>query len=447
MGEEPVLDLNSARNMSMSPEEVLKFGKVFGKLGISVVIGRDCNPGSMMMMNAFIAGMLSVGTEVWDAGIMPTPAIAFASKNFDFFVMVGTPDRTGDLPKGKIYNKDGSPLDRNSLRDIIRRYNDNDFQLQPYNKTGTIHQTNMIAQNYIEYISASHNGRRAPIILDCGCGSTSLCAPHVLAKIGCDLISINAQIDGDFRPRPPGISNTDIASTNEIVASNMGSIGIALNGDGTHLALIDEAGRYVSLEEMLALILLHTKPSVLALPVDMSAMIDDAFYGALNVNSNLKNAASHKIIRTDGTLESTTKALKEEGSGIGVTNDGAFIFSESSLCPDAIHASIIISEIASKNSIRDIISSLPKYVIVNDVIHFSGNREVFTKKINDKLTSIESKSVFAIKGWRVEMRNGWFTISFNEDLPDYINLVSESRDKAYAITMMEMAKSLVFRCV
>lgn len=306
---------------------------------------------------------------------------------------------------------------------------------------------NMIAQNYIEYISASHNGRRAPIILDCGCGSTSLCAPHVLAKIGCDLISINAQIDGDFRPRPPGISNTDIASTNEIVASNTGSIGIALNGDGTHLALIDEAGRYVSLEEMLALVLLHTKPSVLVLPVDMSAVIDDAFYGTLDVNPNLKNAASHKIIRTDGTLESTTKALKEEGSGIGVTNDGAFIFSESSLCPDAIHTSIIISEIASKNSIRDIISSLPKYVIVNDVIHFSGNREVFTKKINDKLTSIESKSVFAIKGWRVEMRNGWFTISFNEDIPDYINLVSESRDKAYAITMMEMAKSLVFRCV
>ncbi len=45
------------------------------------------------------------------------------------------------------------------------------------------------------------------------------------------------------------------------------------------------------------------------------------------------------------------------------------------------------------------------------------------------------------------MKNGWFTISFNDDTPDYINIVSESRDKAYAISMMEMAKSLVFKCV
>ncbi len=447
MGEEQVLNLNSARNMVMTPEEVMKFGKVFGGPGMSVVIGRDCNPASIMMMNAFAAGLLSVGADVWDAGIMPTPAVAYASRDHDFFVMVGMPDKIDDLPKGRIFNKDGSPFSRDSLRDLIRRYNDDDFHLQTYEKTGTVHQMNRVAQGYIEFISKSHKSHKTPVILDCGCGSTSLCAPQILARMECYLTCIHGQLDEDFKPRPSGISNSDIASTNELVASNTGCIGIALNGDGTRLALIDEAGRYVSLEEMLALILLHLKPSVLVLPVNMSALVDDAFYGKIGDEPNLKQDESRKIIRTDGTLESTSNTLKKEGTGLGITNDGGFVFSESLLCPDAIHASMILCEISSKNSIREMISLFPKYIVINDVVHYSGNREVFGKKIGEKLANIECDSVYSIKGWRVSMKNGWFTISFDDDTPDYVSIVSESRDKAYAISMMEMAKGLVLRCV
>ncbi len=448
MVEEQVRSLNSAKNIATSPEEAINIGRVIGGLGKSVSIGMDSYASSDMMANALISGLLSVGTDVWYVGIAPLPMTAFCSEKFDYMIMISSPDKVGDMSRIKIFHNDGAPLESDILRDIIRKAYEKDYKLQEYDRVGSFHLTENRLEEYIGSVSRNHHVKESPVILDCGCGCTSKCAPQILARIGCDLICINAQSDYMFSPRSPGVSKTDVSDIMGLVNST-GNIGIALNGDGTHLAVIDEEGRYLWVEEILALLLLYLKPSILVLPVNMSSMIDDAFNGIIGENMDTDSVPmnTRKIVRTDGTLESVTHALKEEGEGLGVTDDGSFIFSESSFCPDAIRASVIVSEIAGRNSIRNLIMSFPKYFVVNDLVHFSGNREMFSKKINEKLTNIASKSIYSIKEWRVEMDYGWFTISFNDDNPNYMAITSESRDKAYAISMMEMAKGIVIKCV
>lgn len=458
------VSLAAAKSRRPTPEDMIILGNILGGKGKDVAIGIDMDPSSMMMRNALVSGLLAVGTNVWDAGVMPAPAVLLSAKNMDCTVMIGSPDSTGKIADVVMYDSDGAEFNNEMYRNIITRYNEHTLTLQDYKNVGKVRPLTNVAKRYIGRLTKGRDAHGSPIILDCGCNCTAKCAPQVLAGIGCDLVCLNGQVDPEYRPRQPGISKTDISDMNELVAANLGTVGIALNGNGTRMALIDEGGRYISPEETLALLLLYLKPSVLVIPVDSTSLITDAFWGNIGkIKTDVQETGSRKIIKTDGSMEATTSALKDNG-GLGVTDDWEFIYADHSLCPDGILTGTILSELSGSNSIRNTTTSFPKYVVLNDVVRYApiglgtvkdqhvvhsptANREMFSKKIDNEISKLDCSGVYTVKGWRVELEFGWFSISFSTDSDGYVDIVSEAKDKAYAVCMMEQAKEMVIKCL
>ncbi len=443
-----LVTLKSTSENDLTPEKALLAGITIGRIYKTVTIGVETNPSSRMIKDAVISGLLSVGATVWDAETAPTPAIALASKNSDCFVMIGAPNDYGIVSSIYIHNPDGSAFSDEQLRYLLR-ISGEDFEYPAYKAIGNIHHCDSVIEKYNRKLSKLFKEVNCPVLIDCGCGCTSLCAPQILASVGADVTTVNSQFDINYCPRPPGVSSSDVAGMSELISANIGSIGIALNGDGTRLALLDEGGRYVKQEEILALMLIYLKPTKIVVPMNTSAMIDDAFWGLIGegVTSSAKPHAERKIIRTESTIEAITKAIKEEDAELGAMNDGTFIFPEISMCSDAIYAAVLLSKIAGENSIRNLLACFPKYITLNDVIHYTGNIELFGKRFKEKISELNFKEIYSLDGWRVDMDYGWFIVTSNKENTDYLEIRAESQDKAYAISMMELAKSIIYKCI
>ncbi|MDR0309767.1 MAG: phosphomannomutase [Candidatus Methanoplasma sp.] len=447
MTESPSLTIRSLTNGNMTADKALRIGQILGLSHRSVCVGTDTNPSSGMIKNSFISGLLSVGADVNDAGIMPAPAVALASGNSDCMAMVGEPDEYGAVSRISVMNSDGSVFTKEQLRQLIVD-GERDVPLPKYKEVGTIRPCDSVAEDYRRTMCAKYRVKNTPLILDCGCGSTSVCAPQIMASIGADLTAVNAQFDPLYCPRPPGVGIDDVSGLSDIIDPELGSIGIALNGDGTRLALFDEDGRYVAPESILALILLYLKPSSAVIPLHASALVDDAFRDLIGerVSSAAESHPGRQIIRADDDLESITAAMKKNNADMGAMTDGTFIFSDVSMCPDAINAAAILTKMSEDNCIRDLLASFPRYIVLKESVQCPGRVELFDRKLNENLNEIPKDDVWEIEGGRVGMAGGWFAVSKNTDSPEQIDITAEAKDRAYAVSMMEFAKDIVRSC-
>ena len=448
MNNVPALTLRSITDDDMTAEKALMIGRMVGRSCKTVCIGSDTNPSSRMIRNSLVSGLLSAGADVNDADIAPAPAVALASRGSDCMLLIGEPNEQGVISKIYIMNSDGSVFTKEQLRQMMT--DKENIPLPGYKDIGSLRLCDSVAEDYNRVISEKYGkGIDAPVILDCGCGCTAVCAPQILASIGADLTTINAQSDPLYSPRPPGVGMDDISGLTEIVGMELGSIGIALNGDGTRLALIDEGGKYVDPENILALLLIYLKPSSLVIPFNASAVVDDAFRDLIGegVATDAKARSERRIIRAESDLESITAAVKNNDAEMGAMMDGTFIFSDVTLCPDAINAAAILTKMSRENSISNLLASFPKYIVLRDTVYHPGNAELFGRKLGDRLKELDSKDIWEIDGGRVGMSGGWFSISRSADDPEYIDVTAEAKDKAYAVSMMELAKGIVRDCM
>jgi len=445
----PALTLRSITDDDMTAEKATRIGRMVGRSYKTVCIGSDTNPSSRMIKNSLISGLLSAGADVNDAEIAPAPAVALASKGSDCMLMVGEPNEQGIISRIYIMNSDGSIFTKEQMRQMIMAGAAN-APLPGYKDVGQLRHCDSVQGDYNRTICKKYEKDiNTPVILDCGCGCTSGCAPQILASLGADLTTINAQHDPMYSPRPPGVSANDVSGLAEIVNKELGSIGIAFNGDGTRLALIDERGNYVDPENILALLLMYVKPQSLVVPSNASAVVDDAFRNLIgnDVSTDAEARSEGRIIRADNDLESITAAIKKHGAEMGAMTDGTFIFPDVTLCPDAINAAVILTKMSKENSISNLLESFPKYIVMRDSVHSPGNAELFNKKLNDKLKELNMKEVWEIEGGRVGMTGGWFAISRNTDNPEYVDVTAEAKDKTYAVSMIELAKGIVHDCM
>jgi phosphoglucosamine mutase len=444
MNNAPALTLRSITDDDMTVQKALMIGRMIGRSYGAVCIGSDTNPSSRMIKNSLISGLLSAGADVNDADLAPAPAVALASRSSDCMLMVGEPNEQGVVSKIYIMNSDGSVFTKEQLRQIIM-IGKSDKPLPGYKNIGKLRFCDSVAEDYNRMVCEKHEGRiDAPVILDCGCGCTSLCAPQILASLGADLTTVNAQHDPRYCPRPPGVSAHDVNDLIEFVRVEQGSIGIALNGDGTRLALVDEKGSYIDPENILALLLIYLRPSSIVVPFNASAVIDDAFRGLIG-NSVVTGApvrGGRRIIRAENDLESITAAIKKNDAEMGALTDGAFIFPDVTLCPDAINAAVVLAKMSKDNSIRRLLASFPKYIVLKDSIYSPDNIEFFNRKLGEKLKEFDPEQVWEVSGGRVGMSGGWFAISRNAENPEYIDVIAEAKDRAYAVSMMELAKRI-----
>ncbi|MGP9818729.1 phosphoglucosamine mutase [Salinarimonas sp. NSM] len=252
-------------NVTITPELALRVGQAAGlafRRGDHrhrVVIGKDTRLSGYMIENALVAGFTSVGMDTLLLGPMPTPAVAMLTRSMraDLGVMISASHNPFEDNGIKLFGPDGYKLSDGVEREIEALI-DGDLtrRLAPSAGLGRAKRVEGVHARYIEFAKRTLprlldlEGLR--IVLDCANGAAYRVAPEALWELGAEVIAIGVE--------PNGFNiNRDVGSTApealvQKVRELRADVGIALDGDADRVIVVDEKGRVVDGDQLMAAI-------------------------------------------------------------------------------------------------------------------------------------------------------------------------------------------------
>ena len=254
-----------ANKFPMTPEIAMKVGMAAGtafRRGAHrhrVVIGKDTRLSGYMIENALVAGFTSVGIDVFLLGPMPTPAVAMLTRSMraDLGVMISASHNAFQDNGIKLFGPDGYKLSDETEKQIETLISSDlaEYLAKPQ-ALGRAKRIDSTHARYIEYAKRTlprnmeFDGLR--VVVDCAHGAAYKVAPEALWELGADVFSIGVEPNGFNINKECGSTSTDalVAKVHEVRAD----IGIALDGDADRVILVDEHGKVVDGDQLMAVV-------------------------------------------------------------------------------------------------------------------------------------------------------------------------------------------------
>ena len=236
-------------------------GKVFGKQAPSrILIGKDTRVSGYMFESALEAGLVSAGVDVALLGPMPTPAIAYLARAFraSAGIVISASHNPYQDNGVKFFSGEGAKLD-DGIEAAIETQLGKEMRMVATERIGKVSRIDDAAGRYIEFCKSAFPQRLTlqgmKIALDCANGATYHIAPSVFSELGAEVSAIGTEPDG-FNINA-GLGSTAPAQLAEAVLAEGAQVGIALDGDGDRVIMVDHAGRTVDGDELLYIIAAH----------------------------------------------------------------------------------------------------------------------------------------------------------------------------------------------
>ena len=254
--------------LPITPDFILKLGYVTGLVLIennnnparkpSVVIGKDTRLSGYVIEGALQAGFNAAGVDVHMLGPLPTPAIAHLTRSFnaDAGVVISASHNPYFDNGIKFFSGDGKKLTdelQNAINDkltAIMADSGNNDALMPIldpAKLGKNNRINDAKGRYIEFCKGSfpyqYDLDHLTVVVDCANGAGYSVAPRVMRELGANVIAINNKPDGININAKCGSTHPE--SLQKAVLEHEADVGIALDGDGDRIVMVDEAGELV----------------------------------------------------------------------------------------------------------------------------------------------------------------------------------------------------------
>ena len=330
----------------MTAETALRVGMAAGKIFTRgnhrhrVVIGKDTRLSGYMLEPAMAAGFTAMGMDVIMVGPMPTPAVAMLTRSLraDMGVMVSASHNLFHDNGIKLFGPDGYKLTDEKQTEINELMNRSDIMsLQDKNQIGAARRVDDALSRYIEFAKASFpNYMRLDhlkIVLDCANGAAYKVAPMIFWELGADIIVIGDKPNGRNINQDCGSTKTK-ALRKKVIDENA-DLGIAFDGDGDRLAIIDENGDQVNGDHLLAMIALSLKKKNL--------LKNNKVVSTIMANRSLENyldSIDLKLIRANVGDRYVIEEMLKSGSNFGGEPSGHLIISDFSTTGDAIISSL-----------------------------------------------------------------------------------------------------------
>ncbi len=246
----------------ITPEFVLKLGWAVGKVlaqkgGSKVLIGKDTRISGYMFESALEAGLSAAGVDIHLLGPMPTPAIAYLTRTLRAQVgIVISASHNPYYDNGiKFFSAQGSKL-ADEVELAIEDQLEQSMTIVESIKLGKASRVPDAGGRYIEFckstVPASLSLHNMKIVVDCANGATYHIAPNVFQELGAEVIEINAEPDGLNINENCGSTRPQVLQ--KIVLAERADLGIAFDGDGDRVIMIDAHGEVVDGDELLFII-------------------------------------------------------------------------------------------------------------------------------------------------------------------------------------------------
>lgn len=345
--------------MQIAMATALKFTR--GDHRHSVVIGKDTRQSGYMVESALTAGFVSMGMDVILLGPLPTPAVAMLTRSLraDLGVMISASHNPYTDNGIKFFGPDGfklSDAEEFEIESIITKHEnllgkDSSKKIPLAHSTmlGKAHRLDDAAGRYIEFAKATFpRGMRLEglkIVIDCAHGAAYKVAPQILWELGADIIPIGVAPDGTNINENCGA--TSLAALQESVLNHQADLGIALDGDADRIMMVDESGRIIDGDQLLALIATSW--------AENNILQGGGIVATHMSNLGLERYLEHKnlkLIRTAVGDRYVLEAMRTHGCNVGGEQSGHIILRDYTTTGDGIIAALQTLSVLVQNQMK-----------------------------------------------------------------------------------------------
>jgi len=349
----------------ITPEFVLKLGwaagKVLAKRGTKkVLIGKDTRISNYMLESALEAGLAAAGLKAALLGPMPTPAVAYLTRTFRAEAgIVLSASHNPFYDNGiKFFSADGTKLD-DDIELAIEAEMDKPLSCVDNAELGKAERIDDAAGRYIEFCKSTFPSQLSltglKIVLDCANGATYHIAPAVFAELGAEIVVIGDKPNGTNINHECGATHMD--GLQREVLAQQADLGIAFDGDGDRVMMVDHNGEVVDGDELLFII---------ARDALRTGYLKGGAVGTLMTNLGVENAFKAlgvPFVRANVGDRYVMEALKQKGWTYGGEGSGHIICLDKTTTGDGIVSAlqVVAAMLFSEMSLADLRKGVEKY--------------------------------------------------------------------------------------
>jgi phosphomannomutase len=440
----------------LTPEVVARYAAAFGtwvrestsdSIGprASVVLGRDSRTSGPMFMRAAISGLMSVGVDAIDVGMVPTPTVQLAVEHHH-------------AGGGLILTASHNPIEWNALKFVgpdgifldataggsVRRFAEEGPRRAGWDGLGQVREDGEAVARHLDAILAlsmvnvtAIRERRIHVALDCvrGAGAPAMLA--LLERLGCRVTGINLEPDGRF-PRAPEPVPENLAELGRVVQESGASIGLAVDPDVDRLALVDEKGRAIGEDYTLAFAIravldgrtTRAKAPTVVANLSTSLVVQDA-----------AESLGATFFRAPVGEANVARAIRDRDAIIGGEGNGGVMFPALHIGRDApLGVALILHLVATMGvTISQLVAAAPRYTIVKA----KGPRGPELRQMYDRLRSrFPDAAPDETDGLRLSWKDRWLHVRPSGTEP-IVRLIAEAPSPADAEALVASARELL----
>jgi phosphomannomutase len=389
---------------ALTPGNALDFVQAYaawlkskGSLHPKVLLARDTRPSGEMMRHAVLAGLIGSGCRVVDLGIVATPTLQLAIPHHqaDGAICITASHNPIEWNALKFFQPNGMYLDKAMGTKVIELYESKDFACGSWEEMGTVEKNDEATARHIERSLElvdveAIQARKFKVVLDGCCGAGNVVSPHLLERLGCSVVHINADLSGIF-PHNPEPLNENMVQLCDAVREHGADIGFAHDADADRVAVVTNEGEPIGEDYSLVWAVAHvlrnrrqgsvvtnlsTSMAVEAVARPLGCPVERTPVGDINVSGR----------------------MREIGAVIGGEGNGGVIIPDIQYGRDGIATIGLTLEFLAKSGMTagDLGRSLPRFHILKSTVDFP------IEKMGAMMTWLKSKEKTA----RIDERDG-----------------------------------------
>jgi len=432
-------------NVDLTPSMVLKLCQSIGTFFRSgrITVGRDGRLSGPMLSEATMAGLTSVGCEVVDVGVAPTPCVQYLTQlwKMDGGVVITASHNPPEYNGVKVLARDGVEIPRSDELAIEEIYRRQGWSSADWRHVGKIFSRRHGIDTYVHDIGRHFDRetvRKAGLtaLVDPGNGVGALATPYVLRDLGCGVRTINSNVDGSFPSRPSEPTPQNLKYLTETVRALGVDFAVALDGDADRAIFLDEKGHVHWGDRTFALIeqffLADNKGEKLVTPVSSSQVVED-----------VAKAYGGSVIWTRVGSVDVSRKMLETGARLGGEENGGIFYAPHIPVRDGTIAAAFIASILAKTQekLSTLLGRLPSYHNAKEKVACPNEKkEQVLREMRGRTRGSRIETIDGVKVWHKD--NSWILIRPSGTEPVF-RLFAEAKTEDETSRLISTYKQIV----
>lgn len=426
-------------NLELTPDVAARLGAAYGTLlapGSTVLTVRDAHPASRMLRRAFVGGVGSSGVHVVDLGMLPVPAMRHKLESFGEVGGVSFQQVQGvrGMTSIRFFAEQGLDISTSFAKSVERVFMREEFRRAPHQEVGVIFEhprlVDFYAESYLRALAVDAiRARRFRLVVDNSHSAAVVVLPGLLAKLGCDVVTLNAHTEGFHE----ALLFDEMEQAQRRLATIVGALdadlGVWLHPGAERLVLADRNGRIWRDMELTAIVVAAIAAARLpAGEVVLPAYAPSSFGPFLA-------AAGHVLRETLSAPRALTEASRLRRVVLATGGEGDLIFPRFHHAPDALFSVGAVLELMARagSSLEELAAIAPAVPVARAAVDCPLERkgEVMRRFVE----GVEGERTSFLEGVKVFLDCGWVLVRPDRVAPR-LHVHTEGADAGAAAALL-----------